>query len=596
MPTFKNLTLAVLTYQRPQALKKCLESISLQTHQPNKILVIDSFKLKKNIPECRNLAIKKCQTKYLAFVDDDCILDKHWVKNAYDSIKTSPTSTFIVGKSLLLNKQNLVARVQYQNYLRWFKTTRTLDTKNLILNLSLLKDIRFDPKLKIFEDVDLGLQLKLRHQVGNYNPKMVVYHPEVDTIFGAIKKNFIRGQYKANITRKWGEYDGYSTTIPSYINLPDFVLKLSFLLGYLKNFPRPIHIVNYDDHGANSKRLTKVREFLTTRHYFVKTIDSHAEFQKVIASRRYLLVYGLPLLKYRFLKSYYESRQLDIVPRLLPLTMILKSKIIDRILRKNRTTLAIIQNPEDMLVANIPHRPYQTLYDSPTLFFRELDLNDRYFKKTVSWIKSAETRVYLNSDFVSFHWYTYFQLARFYGLEVSHPLTLNWGCDDVTSVAKFSSKTKIIHLGKLNSYWVNPELLTAISRSSKVDIFSYEKPDPSLYQKLSGYKGFLPDEQTISDYQLGLITLSKDDLRSSGFSAKYLLYLSYGLPVLCPAWRHDPLLSSATIYYNETNIKEILEKYRDPLLWQKKHLAAIELSKKLSWNNNLSNLLKIIHE
>jgi hypothetical protein len=559
-------------------------------------MVIDSYRKKKTIPQCRNLAINNSATRYLAFIDDDCVLGTDWIINAYNTIRQSPKVAFVVGKSKLLNPKSSVAKVQYDNYLHWFNQTHSLDTKNLILDLHQIKNIRFDTQFKIFEDVDFSLQLQEHHLIGKYEPKMIIHHPEVSSLLGAIRKNFIRGQYKANITRKWGEYDNYSHAIPKFSNPIDFILKVAFLLGYLKKRPRPITIVNHSDNGANSKRLNSVNNFLTSHHLFVKTLDSHTEFQKVIAGRRYLLTYGFSLLKYRFLKRICEYRHQDIGPALLVETMELKSQIIDHILRSNHSSLVIVQNPEDMLVATISPRPYKVLYDSPTLFYRELELNSDYTPKTVKTIKSMESKVYLQSDFTAFHWYTYFKIAKNYGLKVRHPLLLNWGCEDTIDHAKFNKKAKIVHLGKLNSYWVNPQLLTSIASKTNLDIFSYEKPQSNFYPKLSRFKGYLPKESDISKYQFGLITLSKDDLRSSGFSAKYLLYLSYGLPVLCPDWRYDPLLSSATIYYNETNIKEILEKYRDPVLWQKKHLAALKLSNKLSWKKTLKNLLTIINE
>ena len=95
----------------------------------------------------------------------------------------------------------------------------------------------------------------------------------------------------------------------------------------------------------------------------------------------------------------------------------------------------------------------------------------------------------------------------------------------------------------------------------------------------------------LSQYQFGLITITDDLLRNHGFSAKYLSYLEYGLPVLCPEWRRDKLLEPATIYYNEKNFNQQIKKYFQEKLWTKKHLAALKLSRQLNWQKNLQPLL-----
>jgi hypothetical protein len=100
----------------------------------------------------------------------------------------------------------------------------------------------------------------------------------------------------------------------------------------------------------------------------------------------------------------------------------------------------------------------------------------------------------------------------------------------------------------------------------------------------------------ISNYQFGLLTFTNDQLRNSGFSAKHLTYISYGLPILCPEWRQDPILKSATIYYNENNFQKQIEKYSQKKLWQKKHQAALKLAQKLNWETTLEPIIPIIYK
>lgn len=612
----KDLTVAIVTYQRAKQLEKCLDSLHHQSHYPQKILVIDNyfhknvkdicrkyinlrityqFTKKASIPIARNQAIKKCRTKYLAFVDDDCILHNNWTVSSYEFIKRQSNLTYVVGKTLLLNKRNLVARCQYNNYQKWFNNSYPLDTKNVIFNHQKVKKFRFDPKFKIFEDVDFNQQLKEQQLFGAYNPQMIVSHPESSNILNSLKKSYIRGQFKAKITSKWGNIDDFSPSIPWTKNPIDFLLKFTFNLGYLNISPKPIIIVNNQDLGANGERQKAFYNFLSKHHFFVKTINSQYEFEKVISSKKNILKYGYPLLKYKALKFLHDRLKIDNTSNILIQTLNLRGIIINHLLTKSNTSFAIIQYPEDMMVIMNHNRHYKTLYDSPTIYYKELDLSNNFSQATIESVKTIESMVYKHSDYTSFHWYSYFNLAKKYRLKITNPIILNWGCLPQLKLSSFKNLSKIIYLGKLNSYWVNPNLLSSISKKINLDIFSYEIPDKNLYKEPLKYRGFLKEESLLSNYQFGLISISRDDLRSNGFSAKYLLYLNYGLPILCPEWRKDSLLKSASIYYNEKNINHQIKKYSDKKLWLKKHQAALKLAKKLSWENSLIPLLKTIN-
>lgn len=176
-------------------------------------------------------------------------------------------------------------------------------------------------------------------------------------------------------------------------------------------------------------------------------------------------------------------------------------------------------------------------------------------------------------------------------------MVINWGCQLSPKLSQYSQSPRVVYLGILNSPWVNPSLLIKLSKLLPLDIYSYETPSPDLYPKGSlNYLGYLPNLSDLSNYQFGLITISKDKLRSQGLSAKYLDYLNYGLPVLCPEWRQDKLLLPATIQYNETNIIKVFNSFQDSGSWKQKHLAAIKLAKNLNWDKNLQPLINLINE
>ncbi len=68
----------------------------------------------------------------------------------------------------------------------------------------------------------------------------------------------------------------------------------------------------------------------------------------------------------------------------------------------------------------------------------------------------------------------------------------------------------------------------------------------------------------MAEYQIGLVTISDDPLRRLSFSSKQLEYYSYGLPVLVPAWRTDPVLAPGTVAYTEETFLDQVASLRDP--------------------------------
>lgn len=142
----------------------------MQTLQPILIMVVDNdpkktassvvdsfkhilplkyvFEKRQGAAYGRNKAINICRTRFIGFVDDDCVLDKEWVEQGLKKINKSK-ATFIVGKSGLFNPSSLVALGQYYNHNQWYQreirdnrgrpTAFNCDTKNIMLRISDIK-------------------------------------------------------------------------------------------------------------------------------------------------------------------------------------------------------------------------------------------------------------------------------------------------------------------------------------------------------------------------------------------------------------------------------------------------------------------------
>ena len=235
------LTIAIITRKRPEFLYECLASIYRQTTKDFGVLVIDNDRDKTAQPvyehywvikvlpiayvhepvpgysNARNCALNNCNTQFIGFVDDDCVLDKNWVEQGMAAINRC-RSAFIVGRSIESQSEKLFAVVEkyfiydimpvnfYDKETHEIRHEK-LDTKNLILDNHLLKahNVYFDNRFNLRggEDVDLGLQIKYKNLKGHYNENMVVYHKEKTTYKKFINKAFNYGYSGYNLYHKW---------------------------------------------------------------------------------------------------------------------------------------------------------------------------------------------------------------------------------------------------------------------------------------------------------------------------------------------------------------------------------------------------------
>lgn len=350
---------------------------------------------------------------------------------------------------------------------------------------------------------------------------------------------------------------------------------------------KTILIIASLDKSANQERALTNQKILQKNNFDVSILDDRKLFSHLIS---FSLFTKSPLIFIEYLLQNLISK-FKLRPYPIWSEMRLRSNIIKKIIKKKPPNILICQNPQDLrCLIKLDHKIF-TIFDSPTIFFEELKSENIYGHNDIKKIEINEKEVYESANLVLFHWHTLFKFAKDHNLPITNPHVANWSCLK-TSIQDISQRQeKIIHIGKLNSQWVNPLLLENLQSRSilPIDVFSYEKPDPR-YHCLK-YHGYLKNINNLSQYKFGLITISNNELRNHSFSAKHLTYIAHGLPVLCPEWRQDKLLSPATIYYNETNFNQLIEKYSRPHEWQKKHHAAMTLKKKLTPENNLKQLI-----
>src|SRR5205085_3332928 len=141
-----------------------------------------------------------------------------------------------------------------------------------------------------------------------------------------------------------------------------------------------------------------------------------------------------------------------------------------------------------------------------------------------------EKQLYEHVDGLSFSWESYARyVSKHYGISGRNFTQLNWGCEPSAERADFASPPRVAYIGSLSSRFIDLPLLSRLTkRYPHIDVYGAPPPDPALGLNFLGYA----PPSVLLQYQLGLITCTKDELRREGFSAKHLQYLARGLPVL----------------------------------------------------------------
>lgn len=240
------VSIAIVTRRRPLLLARCLQSIEQLNHKPDIVLIIDNDALAQSKPVAqqfsrrlpliyvkesrqgvayaRNAALRQVTTPLLGFVDDDCILDHNWATQGLQSMCLSKTS-YVVGRSLLLNQESVMTQAKYVHQTYWFfqklrthdmtPTPFNFDTKNMLLRVADFKraHVQFDPSFTIgtvdSSDTDMGFQVTAAGLVGVYNKSLIVTHEEIDQLAPFLSKAFARGRMAYRLATKWKTHNEF---------------------------------------------------------------------------------------------------------------------------------------------------------------------------------------------------------------------------------------------------------------------------------------------------------------------------------------------------------------------------------------------------
>lgn len=296
------IALAIITKNRPIELVRCLNSIQGQSFLPDEVIIIDNDQnqsAKKiihdekyhslvisyipslgSVPYCRNLALNKAKTTFLGFVDDDCVLKKSWLKNTLQTIRKHEAD-YVLGKTLLLNSQNIFALAQYAHDEYWKNYSEQIfDTKNVLLNLHVIKknQLKFDENCQKDQfdsaDFDFNFQVKKLKLKGVFAEDMKLLHQETTSFSHFSKRAYARGYLAKYLNDKWQLQN----------QLVDFGQKnpMIWLLKLVKNFHKDYQKYSiYMNSTSTIKKMAATILIRVFEYYYTKGYEENKEEFKI---------------------------------------------------------------------------------------------------------------------------------------------------------------------------------------------------------------------------------------------------------------------------------------------------------------------------
>ncbi len=264
----------VPTYRRPERLAACLEALTRLDYPRDRLEVIvanddggvdldgvvEPFRealrltllvqpLSSGPAAARNAAAERAEGELLAFTDDDCRPDPHWLEILAARYEAHPERGFgghtvneLVGNRYSSTSQ-LVIDVGYAFLNSDGDTARFLTTNNLAVSAARFRELGgFDTAFRTAEDRDFCARWIACGWKLTYVPEAIVYHAHELTLTSFCRQHFAYGRgafrYHHEQARRWGRrfridlpFYRSIATAPFQRDRPSRAIAISALLG-----------------------------------------------------------------------------------------------------------------------------------------------------------------------------------------------------------------------------------------------------------------------------------------------------------------------------------------------------------------------------
>lgn len=207
----------------------------------------------------RNLVIDHSSetSKYIAYTDADCIVDKEWLKTLYENIEGSEEDIAGAGGPRLIapttNKKELIINYFLTSIVasggnpafseRNVKFLKSIPNYNAIYKKDVISKFRYDDSLIISDDTELNLRLGLNGYKFIYVRGAKIYHRETDSLI-QFSKNMIRyGINIANAIKKLKLFKIKVFLTILFLFYIIFLIPLYLIWGWIFLIPLALYII-----------------------------------------------------------------------------------------------------------------------------------------------------------------------------------------------------------------------------------------------------------------------------------------------------------------------------------------------------------------
>lgn len=268
-----SVTVVIPTYGRPKMLAGCLESLRTLDYPADRleIIVVDDaspqpieptdwapnvqlIRQKENQGPgaARNLAVQQAKGDIIAFLDDDCLADRNWLRSLAPGFQC-PDIAIVGGRVEAADLTNSLAQYEQvmspllmgtvQRKVRKGSALSYLPTCNLLIRkTNFLAVGGFDPSLRVGEDVDLCWRVLENGNNGYYLPAGVVYHYHRARLIPFLHRRYNYGQSEAMLQGRHQGENRRLSLFPGHSYIFAAALIISLLLGSLFGKERGIFL------------------------------------------------------------------------------------------------------------------------------------------------------------------------------------------------------------------------------------------------------------------------------------------------------------------------------------------------------------------
>ena len=218
----------------PERSLEVLSSIKELSYPKEKYEIIVERGL--NPSDNRNRGAKKSRGKFIAFIDDDAVVEKNFLKNAEEFLEENENIDIVGGPQLTPLDDSRFAKISgyaFSSIFGAWKISNRYSGKDICLNADetmltsanlfcrkkVFKKVNFNPKLFPGEDPDFISKAKKQGFNIAYSPKLIVYHRRRNSFYGL-----------ANQIYKYGKTRPEKESLRETLKMPFFLVPSAFLL------------------------------------------------------------------------------------------------------------------------------------------------------------------------------------------------------------------------------------------------------------------------------------------------------------------------------------------------------------------------------